>query len=84
MTTETRCDRCHRIITAEEIALAWPVCSLDHEYICPDCYGDDAYCPAGHVLRGDTDGDDCEQCRAEAGLPALVWAADGAEEEGSR
>ena len=57
----TRCDRCHRPITAEESALSWPVAvtpedgdpSEDIEYVCPDCYGAEAYNDNGELLPGD-------------------------------
>lgn len=66
MTTNTEtCDRCDGTLTEREIALAWPVPLMrgeDCEYICPSCYGDEAFCPQGHTLRGDTEGSDCSEC----------------------
>lgn len=52
---EHRCDGCGEMIEAELLAAGWPVAMDDDTYLCPGCYGDEAYCPEGHVLRGDTD-----------------------------
>lgn len=60
------CDRCECTISSNERAKGWPVAvSLDPEtieYVCPDCYGGEAYCPHGHVLPADCDSDDCPDC----------------------
>ena len=56
-----RCARCRRFITDEESALAWPV-PMEDGYICPTCYGDEAFCREGHTLRGDVDSSSCDEC----------------------
>lgn len=59
-----RCDCCNEPLTAEATAQGWPIADGD-AYICPECYGDEAFCPAGHVLSATVDTRDCQQC-AEA------------------
>lgn len=59
--TTTTCDRCGRDLTAEETAKGWPVTCDDAVDLCPDCYGDEAYCPEGHLLPGHIDGP-CPEC----------------------
>lgn len=56
------CDRCERPVTAEARALGWPIAVSAEEYGCPECYGDEAYCSAGHVLPADSDTRDCPAC----------------------
>lgn len=43
------CDRCGDCMDDDEIALGWPV-AMGEEYVCPSCYGQEAYCRDGHVL----------------------------------
>ncbi len=63
------CARCDRSLTAAEQAMAWPVTMSDGD-VCPDCYGAEAYCADGHLLRGDTDSDACGVCNALSELTA--------------
>lgn len=64
MTTKT-CDRCGEPICASLVAAGWPVEVQaewssewdESESICPSCYGDEAFCPVGHVLHGQIDDD---------------------------
>lgn len=49
------CEECKSPITEEESRYGWPIPVTFHSdsypsYICPDCYGDDAYCLEGHLL----------------------------------
>ena len=64
MTNET-CDRCGHTLTAEALAMGWPV-AMDDEYICPACYGDEAYCGQGHVLRACDESSACQRCATAA------------------
>jgi len=57
----TTCTRCHRAITDEEIALHWPV-QTEGGAICPDCYGDEAYCACGALLDATDDTSTCPEC----------------------
>lgn len=63
MTEAERCDRCHVSITPAEVALGW-LLAMDDGYICPSCYGDDAFCAAGHVLPA-LEGAACVECPGE-------------------
>lgn len=69
-----RCDRCRSRISAHELRMGWPVSvddpesedpTQDEQQLCPSCYGDDAYCVAGHLLRGDDDSGRCGECEGE-------------------
>lgn len=65
-----RCGRCRGLVDAEELGLGWPVeVMIDDvvEAVCPDCYGNAAYCPAGHLLRADVDSSLCDACEAQHG-----------------
>ena len=77
------CDRCHRALTEDETAKGWPIAApsedgdptQDFEDVCPSCYGDEAFCPEGHVLHGHSDSSQCDECdrktetqRWEAGI----------------
>jgi len=73
MTTNTKCDRCGATIDTEAVAMGWPVAvtpdggdpAEDVEYVCPDCYGDEAHCrQCGAVLPADDEGDLCDDCEA--------------------
>lgn len=60
------CDWCREAISPEEIGLGWPVAvpdvdGMDWDCICPSCYGDEAYCPEGHVLPA-AEGEPCKKC----------------------
>lgn len=57
------CDRCRNYISVEEHNKEWPIC-VDGEYICPSCYGDEAYCcRCGDLLCGTVDVSTCDSCR---------------------
>ena len=58
-----RCDYCHEHVSEEAARMGWPIPMPGGE-MCPDCYGDGAFCPAGHVLDGHSDGGWCETCAA--------------------
>jgi hypothetical protein len=60
----TRCDRCGRAMTGAEDSLGWPISALDDgAYVCPSCYGDEAFCArCGAVLDGHSDSDRCGAC----------------------
>jgi hypothetical protein len=73
---EMACDRCGRDLTEAEVAKHWPV-TVDAEELCPDCYGEEAYCPRGHLLPGDTDSSECAECAAGEEYEAVRYAADG-------
>lgn len=63
-TQDSRCDECGVCgvrLTDEEVAMGWPVLQLSGVYACPDCYVG-AYCPEGHLLRGDCDSAACGIC----------------------
>lgn len=66
---DTICDRCGEQVTEEATLRGWPIPMStpggEVEYICPSCYGDEAFCPQGHVLPADTDTDDCPTCEEE-------------------
>ena len=57
------CDRCNDELTDEMRVRNWPV-TMDDGDICPDCYGDEAYCrEEGHLLIGmGGEGQDCPSC----------------------
>jgi hypothetical protein len=57
------CDRCHETLDDEEVALGWPVPMLTDEYVCPQCFGDAAFCcDCGRLLPGDIDTSRCDDC----------------------
>jgi len=60
-TMET-CDRCHGEITSQEAEKGWPLCSLEGDYICPSCYGAEAFCACGEILSADSDTSLCPLC----------------------
>ena len=68
------CMRCDETIPERDVALGWPVC-VDaedsdpdddvHEYVCPACYGDEAFCRlCGEVLAAE-EGARCPDCDEE-------------------
>lgn len=67
METE-RCDCCGGTITEDEASVGWPLPRMldgslsDVEYICPSCYGDEAWCACGSLLPADEETDVCELC----------------------
>lgn len=71
MTETMRCDRCGEEITEEAAEQGWPVPvhaeddsdGQRHDYICPDCYGDEAYCSCGAVLSSRVEETECAECR---------------------
>ena len=60
------CSQCRAEITPADLALGWPV-AVDDGAVCPSCYGDDAYCPEGHVLPAH-EGSSCAECPDPAEL----------------
>lgn len=59
------CEHCARELTLDERAAGWPVFALDGLLICPECYGDEAYCArCGALLDARADVTACEACRA--------------------
>lgn len=70
-----RCTRCNAILTRDALEKGWPV-QTETDLICPSCYGDEAYCPKGHLLRGDTDSDECETCTALPVTDGQKWNMD--------
>lgn len=57
------CMVCGEAIDDEATAMGWPIPRLtDGLYVCPDCYGDEAYCPDGHVLDAHSDSGQCRMC----------------------
>jgi len=60
MANET-CDRCGDEITIDAKEKGWPI-PMDDGYICPDCYGNDAFCSEEHVLLAGSDSDYCAEC----------------------
>lgn len=58
------CDVCREKLTEEAVALGWPIPRLeDGVYICPDCYGAEAFCACGAMLSGHSDHATCPECR---------------------
>ena len=67
MRDETRCSCsvCNRIPSSEELACSWPIAALDGKLVCPDCYGDEAYCrECGHLLNAIDESPVCPNCEA--------------------
>lgn len=61
-----RCDRCGQRITDEAERMGWPIAAIGGtEYVCPDCYGAEAYCSQGHCLPADSDTSECPTCSGE-------------------
>lgn len=56
-----RCDRCEETLAPEALQQGWPI-PAGTEYICPDCYGDEAFCSEGHILPAGVDHGDCAAC----------------------
>lgn len=67
MATTTKCDRCGEVVSGEARAMGWPIPSDDDAYVCPSCYGDEAFCAAGHVLPADSDHGVCRRCERRGG-----------------
>jgi hypothetical protein len=86
MTTE-RCDVCHDAISTEALAMGWPIPRLgDGQSVCPDCYGEEAYCANGHVHDAHSDSDHCATCAVE-GTPECAcgeWSGVPCEWSGPR
>lgn len=62
-----RCHVCHSTISEEAKKMGWPIARLgDGRYVCPDCYGSDAYCAEGHVLSATSDSSECPRCSQPA------------------
>ena len=59
------CDRCRETVDAAEVALGWPI-AVGEEYICPSCYGAEAFCHDGHVLSATTEHGECGECAMTA------------------
>jgi len=58
-----KCDGCGEAITAEAAAQGWPIPRLaDGTSIGPCCYGEEAWCPAGHVMDAHSEDATCAVC----------------------
>ena len=70
------CDRCQEPIDAEAASMGWPIAvdknRTEIEYICPECYGPEAFCREGHVLPADVDSDECGECGDGPGGPGRM------------
>lgn len=62
--TPTICDRCGQTVDAEAHGMGWPV-TMEDGLCCPTCYGDEAFCDAGHVLPAVFDSGECQRCAAD-------------------
>lgn len=54
-------------MTGTEDSLGWPIPTLDDgASVCPDCYGDEAFCThCGALLDGHSESDRCDACTKE-------------------
>jgi len=59
-----KCYGCGEAITAEAAARGWPIPSMEHDgdLIGPCCYGDEAWCPYGHILDAHGGDATCAVC----------------------
>lgn len=61
-----RCGSCGDNVPSEAVSMGWPVPGPDGDPICPSCYGDEAFCPNGHVLPATADSVECSTCEVDA------------------
>jgi len=66
MTERETCQGCGAELDDEAVQRGWPIPAGGDEgwgaaFVGPCCYEGETHCSAGHLLRGDTEGE-CDEC----------------------